>query len=144
MNTVLAGVQTELVDRIVSNLGENNIVLVHTSKLLKNFDGFNDDAIEANLTKSGLASAITNFLADLCAQVLEKKRAILITLGGETSYKCCNAIEANQLKLVDEVLPAIALSRKFNSDQWIVTKSGNLGGINTLIEILKYFDKHEE
>lgn len=143
MKTVLSGVQEELVDRIVSNLGTNNIVLVHTSKLLKNFDGFSEDSIDADLTKSGLASAITDFLAKLTEQVLAKKKAILITLGGETSYKCCNAINANQLQLIDEVLPAIALSKNVNFDQWIVTKSGNLGGVNTLIEILKYFTKHE-
>ncbi|MBR1425357.1 four-carbon acid sugar kinase family protein [bacterium] len=143
MNTVLLGVQDELVDRIVSNLGDDNIVLVHTSKLIKNFDGFNEDAVKANLTKSGLANVITDFLAELTKKVLAKKKAVLITLGGETSYKCCDAIEANQLKLVDEVLPAIALSKSFNSDQWIVTKSGNLGGLNTIIEILKYFDRHE-
>ena len=144
MNTVLSGVEVSLVDRIVSNLGSNNIVLVHTSKLLKNFDGFSEDTIKADLTKSGLANVITDFLSDLAKRVLEKKKAILVTLGGETSYKCCNAIGANQLKLVDEVLPAIALGRSVNSDQWIVTKSGNLGGVNTLIEILRYFEKHEE
>ncbi len=144
MNTVLSGVEDSLVDRIVSNLGSDNIVLVHTSKLLKNFDGFSEDTIKADLTKSGLANVITDFLSDLAKRVLEKKKAILITLGGETSYKCCNAIGANQLKLVDEVLPAIALGRSVNSDQWIVTKSGNLGGVNTLIEILRYFEKHEE
>ena len=144
MNTVLSGVEESLVDRIVSNLGSNNIVLVHTSKLLKNFDGFSEDTIKADLTKSVLANVITDFLSDLAKQVLEKKKAILVTLGGETSYKCCNAIGANQLKLVDEVLPAIALGRSVNSDQWIVTKSGNLGGVNTLIEILRYFEKHEE
>lgn len=143
MKTVLSGVQEKLVERIVSNLRTDNIVLVHTSKLLKNFDGFSDDTIDADLTKSGLANAITDFLAKLTEQVLEKKKAILITLGGETSYKCCNAINANQLQLIDEVLPAIALSKSVNHDQWIVTKSGNLGGINTLIEILKYFSKHE-
>lgn len=143
MKTVLSGVQEELVDRIVSNLGTNNIVLVHTSKLLKNFDGFSEDSIDADLTKSGLASAITDFLAKLTQLVLAKKKAILIALGGETSYKCCNAINANQLQLIDEVLPAIALSKNVNFDQWIVTKSGNLGGVNTLIEILKYFTKHE-
>lgn len=141
--TILAGVQEELVERIVSNLGSSNIVLVHTSKLLINFDGFSDVAINTDLTKSGLASEITNFLADLTKRVLEKKKAILITLGGETSYKCCNAIDANQLQLIDEVLPAIALSKSVNSDQWIVTKSGNLGGVNTLLEILDYFNKHE-
>lgn len=144
MNTVLNGVQDNLVDRICSNLCGNNIVLIHTSKLLKNFDGFSDETMDSDLTKSGLANAITDFLAELSCKVLEKKKAILITLGGETSYKCCNALNANQLKLIDEVLPAIALSKNANSDQWIVTKSGNLGGINTLIEILKYFEKHED
>ncbi|MBD5402726.1 four-carbon acid sugar kinase family protein [bacterium] len=144
LNNILAGVDDNLVNRIVSNLGNDNIVLVHTSKLIKNFDGFADDTVNADLTKAGLASVITDFLAELTKRVLEKKKSILITLGGETSYKCCNAIDANQLKLIDEVLPAIALSRNVNSDQWIVTKSGNLGGVNTLIEILKYFNKHEE
>ena len=144
INTVLSGVQEDLVNRIVSNLGNNNIVIIHTSKLLTKFDGFSEDTMNSDLTKSALANVITDYLAELSRQVLEKKKAILITLGGETSYKCCNAINANQLQLVDEVLPAIALSKNAHSDQWIVTKSGNLGGINTLIEILKYFEKHEE
>lgn len=144
MNTILDGVKEELVNRIVSNLGNNNIVLVHTSKLLTNFDGFSEDTMNADLTKSGLANVITDYLAELSKQVLDKKKAILITLGGETSYKCCDAINANQLQLIDEVLPAIALSKNANSDQWIVTKSGNLGGITTLIEILQYFEKHED
>lgn len=144
LNTVLEGVKEDLVNRIVSNLGNNNIVVVHTSKLLLNFDGFSEDSANADLTKSRLANAITDFLADLTRQVLAKKAAILITLGGETSYKCCNAVGANQLQLIDEVLPAIALGKSVNSNQWIVTKSGNLGGGNTLIEILKYFEKHED
>lgn len=141
METILAGVNDDLVNRIVSNLKNDNIVLVHTSNLLKNFNGFTENT---ELTKAGLAIEITDFLAELTKRVLANKKAVLITLGGETSYKCCDAIDANQLQLVEEVLPAIALSRKTCSDQWIVTKSGNLGGVNTLIEILKYFEKHEE
>lgn len=144
MNTVLSEVSEELVERICTHLIDDNIVIVHTSKLLKNFDGFAEDTIKADLTKSGLAKVITDFLATLTKRVLGRKRAVLITLGGETSYKCCNAIDANQLQLIDEVLPAIALSKNANSDQWIVTKSGNLGGVSTLIEILNYFTKHEE
>ena len=66
----------------------------------------------------------------------------MILLGGETAYKCCEAIGATQLQLIDEVAPAIALSLDHNA-QWIITKSGNLGGINTLIDILKYFEHHE-
>ena len=73
MNTVLSGVQDEIVDRVVSNLGKDNIVLVHTSKLLKNFDGFSEDTIKADLTKSGLANVITDFLSELAKRVLEKQ-----------------------------------------------------------------------
>ena len=141
LNTVLGGVSDELVERIVANLKFDNTVVVHTSKLIKDFDGFSDDSLNAELTKSNLASVITDFLAELTKRVLEKKEAILITLGGETSYKCCSAVGAYQLQLIDEVAPAIALSLDHNA-QWIVTKSGNLGGANTLIDILKYFDSH--
>ena len=141
LKTVLEGVKDELVDRIVSNLNFDNTVVVHTSKLIKEFDGFSDDSLKAELTKANLADVITDFLAELTKRVLAQKEAVLITLGGETSYKCCNAIGAYQLQLVDEVAPAIALSLD-HSARWIVTKSGNLGGANTLIEILKYFDSH--
>ena len=141
LKTVLNGVNDELVDRIVSNLNFDNTVLVHTSKLIKDFDGFSDDSLEAKLSKANLADFITDFLAELTRRVLEKKEALLITLGGETSYKCCKAIGAYQLQLIDEVAPAIALSLDHNA-QWIVTKSGNLGNTNTLIDILKYFESH--
>ncbi len=140
--TILGGVKEELVNRVVSNLAENNIVVVHTSNLIKNFDGFSDESLRAELTKAELASVITDFLSELTRQVVAKKDLILITLGGETSYKCCAEIGATQLQLIDEVSPAIALCLDHNA-QWIVTKSGNLGGVNTLIDILRYFDHHE-
>lgn len=142
MKTVLAGVSEELVERIVTNLGANNIVVVHTSDLIRDFDGFSEDSLNAELTKSGMANRVTDFLAELTKRVVSRKDVILITLGGETSYKCCEAIGANQLQLIDEVAPAIALSMDHNA-RWIVTKSGNLGGVNTLVDILKYFEKHE-
>ncbi|MBR5555783.1 four-carbon acid sugar kinase family protein [bacterium] len=132
----------ELTERIVNNLVQNNIVIVHTSDLITNFDGFSEELLQAELTKASLAGKITDYLAELTKRVLERRQAILITLGGETSYKCCHAINATQLQLIDEVMPAIALSLDHNA-QWIVTKSGNLGGINTLIDILKYFEHHE-
>lgn len=142
MKTILDGVSDELVERVVNNLGANNIVAVHTSHLIKNFDGFSEDSLNAELTKASLASVITDYLAELTRRVVERKEVILITLGGETSYKCCEAIGANQLQLIDEVAPAIALSMDHDA-RWIVTKSGNLGGVNTLIDILKYFEHHE-
>ena len=143
LKTVLSGINTELTDRIVSNLGQDNIVVVNTSYLIKDFDGFSDECLDSDLTKSKLASKITDFLAELTKIVVNKRDVILITLGGETSYKCCSAIDSLQLQLVDEVAPAIALSIDIKS-QWIVTKSGNLGNSNTLIDILRYFKNHEQ
>lgn len=142
LKTVLNGVDNELVNRVTNNLGQNNIVVVNTSYLLKDFDGFSDECLNAGLTKAKLASQITDFLAELTKIIVNKRDVILITLGGETSYKCCSAVESLQLQLVDEVAPAIALSIDHKA-QWIVTKSGNLGNSNTLIDILKYFEKHE-
>lgn len=142
IKTILAGVNEDLINRVSNNLGANNVVVVHTSHLIKDFDGFSDECVEAGLTKSKLATMITDFLAELTRCVVNKKDFILITLGGETSFKCCSAIDSLQLQLVDEVSPAIALSIDHKA-QWIVAKSGNLGSPNTLIDILKYFESHE-
>lgn len=143
MDTIMLGVQDEFVDKIVENLNDTGIVLVHTSNLFKNFNGFDSASINVELTKSGLANMITDYLAELTSAVLSKICAILITLGGETSYKCCDALGVCQLSLVDEVLPAIALSKNVDSTQYIVTKSGNLGKETTIMDILRYFETHE-
>ena len=142
LKSILAWEFDEIVERIVKNLGQNNIVVVHTANLIKDFDGFSEELLKADLTKASLACLITDFLAELTKRVIEKKELILITLGGETSYKCCSAMGATQLQLIDEVAPAIALTMDHDA-RWIVTKSGNLGGVNTLIDILKYFEHHE-
>ena len=77
-------------------------------------------------------------MAELTKKIAEKKDIILITLGGETSVKCCKAINSLQLQIIDEVAPQIALSLDYKS-QWIISKSGYTGNSSTLIEIIKYF-----
>lgn len=139
---ILTGVNNDIVERIITNLQCGVTVVVHTSHLIANFDGFSDDSFNAELTKEKLASKITDYLAELTQRVLSRINTILITLGGETSYKCCRAIDAQELKLVDEVAPAISLCLD-SKKRWIVTKSGNLGNTRTLIEILDYFKHHE-
>ena len=138
---ILNGVSTDLVERIVSNLNSGVTVCIHTSNLIANFDGFSEDSLNAELTKEKLAYMITDYLGELAKKVTEKIRFILITLGGETSYKCCKAINSNELQLIDEAAPAIPLCLDINKN-WIITKSGNLGNTNTLIEILQYLNKH--
>jgi len=140
--SIVEGVNEDIVSRIVTNLKSGVTVCVHTSHLIANFDGFSEDSFNAELTKEKLAGMITDYLADLTKQVLERIKVILITLGGETSYKCCSKIDSKELKLVDEVAPAISICVDAN-EQWIVTKSGNLGNTKTLIEILNYLSCHE-
>lgn len=139
---ILCGIDDELVSRVVTNLKSGVTVCVHTSHLITNFDGFSDDSQTAELTKEKFASMITDYLAELTKQVLAETEVLLITLGGETSYKCCHKIDSKILRLVDEVAPAISICSDSNG-QWIVTKSGNLGKSKTLIEILDYFNFHE-
>ena len=139
---IVCGIDDELVSRIITNLKSGVNVCVHTSHLITNFDGFSDDSLSAELTREKLAVMITDFLAELTKRVLDEIQVILITLGGETSYKCCSKIESKELTLVDEVAPAISLCSDINN-RWIVTKSGNLGNTKTLIDILNYFVCHE-
>jgi uncharacterized protein YgbK (DUF1537 family) len=139
---IVCGVDDELVSRVVTNLKSGVTVCIHTSHLITNFDGFSDDSLTAELTKEKLASMITDYLAELTKQIVGEIEVMLITLGGETSYKCCSRLESKMLRLIDEVSPAISLCSDANN-QWIVTKSGNLGKSKTLIDILNYFGFHE-
>jgi len=143
VDTIINGINDDLVERIISNLDKNNTVLVHSSKLLEKFDGFSEDSLKEELTRAKFSSKITDFLAELTKIILDKRQVMLITLGGETSYKCCNAISSKELIMKDEVAPAIALCVDYKN-RWIITKSGNLGTPKTLIDILNYIDNHEE
>lgn len=139
---ILEGVTDEIINHIVDNLARENTVIVHSSKLLENFDGFSDDSLKEELTRPKFASKITDYLANLTKRVQERLNILLILLGGETSFKCCNAISATELTMLDEAAPAIALCRD-EHNQLIITKSGNLGTPKTLIDILHYIDNHE-
>jgi uncharacterized protein YgbK (DUF1537 family) len=79
----------------------------------------------------------------LLQKVREQREFVLITVGGETSYKCAKALGAEHLQVIDAVLPSIPLCMDSNA-QLIVTKSGNLGNSATLVDIVKYFQHHEQ
>ena len=140
---IIEGVSDDMVTNILANLKQDNTVLVHSSYLVDNFDGFSDDSLNAELTKTKFASKITDFLAELTKRVTEAKQVLLLTLGGETSYKCCAAINDMELKLLEEVAHTISISIDTNC-RLIITKSGNLGNSNTLIDIIRYVKRHEQ
>ena len=137
----MEGISEDIVNKVLDALNNYDIVTVHASSLIQEFDGFSDDSLDNEMTKPKLISKAANFLAELTAKVIEKKDVILITLGSQTSIKCCKAINSLQLQIIDEVAPQIALSLDYKS-QWITSKSGYVGNSSTLIEILKYFKNH--
>lgn len=144
LDDVLKEPDSALVDRIVANLVKDNIVAVHVCDLTEELS--NEEAqsklIDEGITKEDLATRITDYLAKLASNIKQKSQFILITIGGETSYRCSKAINCEYLQVVDSILPSIPLCMDSNA-QLIVTKSGNLGTSSTLIDIVKYFEHHE-
>ncbi len=130
----------QIAQRIIDNLVKDNIVVVHSSSLIENTEELNSLLIEHELTKEIFISKICDYLAGITRTVLAEKQAILITVGGETSYKCLRAIGSRNLQILDTVAPAIPLGVD-HKGRLIVTKSGNLGTSNTLIDIVKYFEQ---
>jgi len=142
IKSILDGLNDEFVERILSNLKEDGIVCIHASNVVKELEEYPDALIDCSITKDVFATMITDFLAELAKRIVNKKDVILITIGGETSYKCANATNSKSLQVIDSAAPAIPLCADSNG-QWIVTKSGNLGIVNTLTDIMKYFERHE-
>ena len=144
LDDVLEDPDDAMADRIASNLTKENIVAVHVSALEEELEQeeAKNKLIDNGITKEDLATKITDFLAKLAYKVKQRAEFILITIGGETSYRCSKAINCEYLQVVDAILPSIPLCMDSNA-QLVVTKSGNLGTSSTLIEIVKYFERHE-
>lgn len=130
----------EIAQRIINNLIKENTVIIHSSELIENTEELSSLLIENELTKEIFISKICDYLAAVTRTVLAQKETILITVGGETSYKCCRAIGSKNLQILDTVAPAIPLGID-HKGQLIVTKSGNLGTQNTLVDIVRYFEQ---
>lgn len=130
----------EVAQRVLNNLVKDNIVVLHSSELIENSEELSALLMEHEITREAFISKICDYLAAITRIVLSQRNAFLITVGGETSYKCCRAIGSKNLEIIDTVAPAIPLGLD-HKGQYIVTKSGNLGTQNTLIDIVRYFEQ---
>ena len=95
---------------------------------------------EQEISRDSFISMICDYLAEITKIIMAQKDVILITVGGETTYKCLEALDIKNLKIIDEVAPAIPLCMD-SEQRYFVTKSGNLGISNTLCEMIKYLSK---
>lgn len=129
----------EIINKVLEHLETERFVAVHVNVSEEDEE---EKIKELGIEKENISMLITDYLADLTKKVVNRQNLIFIALGGETSYKCCYALGSKQLQLIDEVEPSIPLCLDVVA-QWIVTKSGNFGTPNTLVNILKYFKQHQ-
>lgn len=143
---ILEGINENIVNRVMTNLVKDNVVTVHVGELSNELEDEVSQArerlIDEGISKEMLARKITDYLAALAEKIKKHKDFVLITIGGETSYKCAKAVGAEHLQVIDTILPSIPLCMDSNA-QLIVTKSGNLGTSTTLVEIIKFFERAE-
>ena len=132
----------EIVDRIVKNLIKYRLVVVHFSAIENSIEKNIEYAKANDINPDDIPSIITDYLARLTKDVVAIQDVILLLVGGETSYKVCSAIGSTNLQVIDEADSAIPLCLDFKA-QWIITKSGNLGTSATLVNILKYIERHK-
>ena len=139
---IIQGLEEETIGKIVENLKNGISVAIHSSFINKEILDEQDlnQLIDAGIAKAEFPSKITDFLANLVEEIESKCEFILVLVGGETSYKCANKIGSVYLKILDAILPAVPLCKDKN-DKFIVTKSGNFGTVDTLVEIVNYFDE---
>lgn len=138
---ILGSENDDIIERAINNLNKTNTVVIHTSSLFRNPDAMTIMLFEKEISRDSFVSMICDYLAEITQIILSRKESILVTVGGETTFKCMNSLGISNLQIIDAVAPAIPLCSD-NDSKYIVTKSGNLGISNTLSEIVKYFEKN--
>lgn len=136
---ITSDINETMVMDIVCNLSQGKNVLVHTTGLedMPANDGEPNDENDENIS---FPTLITDYLSKLACMIKARVETIFIFIGGETAYKSCECMGATRLQLIDKVTGPIPLCLDYNG-QWVVTKSGNLGNAQTMVEVLKYFEK---
>ena len=139
---VISDLNEDMINNISSKLNEGIDVVIHCSDIKDeiNYEDAKNELIDASIAKCDFPSIITNFLAELTYEINLQSKFILITIGGETSFKCAKKIDCTYLEILDAIMPAIPLCMDIHG-KIIITKSGNFGSNTTLIDILNYFDK---
>lgn len=131
-----------IVNRALPLLEEDNTVIIHSSDINVKDKSFAQFLFEKEISLKDFISKIVNYLSLIMQELVAQKEVDLILIGGETSYVCANTIHSHHLQVVDAITQAVPLCVN-SKGQYLVTKSGNLGTLSTLIDILKYFKNHE-
>lgn len=132
----------KIVQMALPLLENDNTVIIHSSDINVKEKSFGQFLFDKEISLKEFISKIVNYLANITTKLVSEKDLDLILIGGETSYVCTNRINSHHLQVADAITQAVPLCVD-NKGQYLVTKSGNLGTLSTLIDILKYFKTHE-
>ena len=131
-----SGINENLLADIVENINSGKNILIHSVNLK---DAMSESYID-DIDSISFPTLITEYLSNLAEKIQQNTKVLFIFVGGETAYKACVKTGADKLLLKDRVIGAIPLCIGSNG-QWIITKSGNLGNPQTLVEVIKYFEE---
>ncbi len=137
LEQILNKPEDSFIEKIKEHLDTEKIVAVHFAE----YEDENAKAEEVGIFPGSIPNLLMEYLAFFCAKIVKKQNLIFLIIGGETSYKCCNALGSRHLQLIDQVEPAIPICLDHEA-RWIVTKSGNFGTPSTLVNIIKYLKQH--
>ena len=103
-------------------------VIVHSSNIKSelNREEAENILIDAGVAKEEFPAMITDYFAKLVREISVISEFVLITSGGETSYKCAQKMDSKYLEILDTIFPFVPLSIDAHG-RVIVTKSGNFG-----------------
>lgn len=137
------------VNEALNLIDKHEVLIITTHKPDSKIINLHAKAKKEHSTKDVLAKQIANALAIITKNVIEQTSYQIqgcFTSGGDITSSLCTSIEAQGIKLEDEVLPLAAYGRLIGGlfpNLSIVTKGGLIGDKRSIYECVKYIKSKE-
>lgn len=137
------------VNEALNLIDKHEVLIITTHKPDSKIINLHTKAKTENTTKDVLAKQIANALAIITKNVIEQTSYQIqgcFTSGGDITSSLCTSIEAQGIKLEDEVLSLAAYGRLIGGlfpNLSIVTKGGLIGDKRSIYECVKYIKSKE-
>lgn len=132
------------VNEALKRIDDHEVLIITTFKPGSTILNLQEKAEEENTTKDVLAKQISNALANITKNVIERTTYQIqgcFMSGGDITSSLCISIKAHGIKLEDEVLPLAAYGKLIGGlypNLSIVTKGGMVGDKRSIYECVKY------
>lgn len=133
-----------VVEKLLSSIDNYEIVGVVTTEKEDQVLNLSEHANILGITEDEAAERISNGLAKIAKEVMERKESFiggLYTSGGDVTVAVCKEFESAGIEVKDEVLPLAAYGRIINGKYGhtpIITKGGLVGDSTALVKSVEY------